>query len=117
MKNEKEIKRLVSELNEITFKWLDFVNSANEDAYTDRCLENIISLSKKLEMLETERWDRNIPSNTNIDEAKFILNKEIEQAAEYQIAGDCTMYETEGQYQAYIEGLEFALETLMPKQN
>ena len=66
MKNEKEIKNLVFKINKATSEWLGFVNSANEDAYTDRCLENIISLSKKLAILEAERWNEGTSPNTNV---------------------------------------------------
>lgn len=43
---------------------------------------------------------------------EYVLNKEIELADEYNIAGDCTMYETEAEYKAYIDGLEFALKAI-----
>ena len=51
----------------------------------------------------------------NKKKIEYELNKEIEQAAKYNIAGDCTMYETEGQYEAYIDGLNFALSSISQK--
>lgn len=41
-----------------------------------------------------------------------IIKKEMEQAFEYMQSGDCTMFETEAAYQAYMDGLAFALNVL-----
>lgn len=38
-----------------------------------------------------------------------MVKEEMTQAENYMLEGDCTMYETEAQYQAYIDGLEAAL--------
>ena len=41
-----------------------------------------------------------------------ILKKERKQAENYMLEGDSTMYETEAAYQAYIDGLSFAIKEI-----
>lgn len=40
------------------------------------------------------------------------LKTELKQAEKYMLEGDCTMYETKVAYQAYIDGIRFALKKL-----
>lgn len=59
-----------------------------------------------------DKFEKDIEAQTKsklIEEAYWTLSKEIEQAEEYSIAGDDTMYKTEEEYKAYIDGLRFAI--------
>lgn len=40
------------------------------------------------------------------------LKNEMDQADTYMIEGDCTMYGTSAEYQAYIDGIDFAVNTI-----
>lgn len=59
-----------------------------------------------------DRFEKDIETQAKtklIEEAHWTLNKEIEQAEEYSIAGYDAMYKTEDEYKAYIDGLRFAV--------
>lgn len=59
-----------------------------------------------------DRFEKDIKTQAKtklIEEAYWALNKEIEQAEEYSIAGYDAMYKTEDEYKAYIDGLRFAV--------
>ena len=57
MKNSKKIKSLMKKIKEEAECWLNYVNSMNEMAMTDRILEAIIKDAQELEKLQEERFN------------------------------------------------------------
>ena len=57
MKNSKKIKSLLKKIKEEAEGWLNYVNSMNEMAMTDRILEVIIKDAQELEKLQEERFN------------------------------------------------------------
>ena len=57
MKNSKKIKSLMKKIKEEAEGWLNYVNSMNEMAMTDRILEVIIKDAQELEKLQEERFN------------------------------------------------------------
>ena len=57
MKNSKKIKSLMKKIKEEAECWLNYVNSMNEMAMTDRILEVIIKDAQELEKLQEERFN------------------------------------------------------------
>lgn len=57
MKYDKKIRELVRKLNNETQIYLDYTTSMNENAHTDRKLEYIIAIAKKIESLNYTRFN------------------------------------------------------------
>ena len=57
MKNSRKIKSLMKKIKEEAECWLNYVNSMNEMAMTDRILEAIIKNAQELEKLQEERFN------------------------------------------------------------
>ena len=57
MKNSRKIKSLMKKIKEEAECWLNYVNSMNEMAMTDRILEAIIKDAQELEKLQEERFN------------------------------------------------------------
>ena len=57
MKNSKKIKSLMKKIKEEAECWLNYVNSMNEMAMTDRILEVIIKDAQELEKLQEKRFN------------------------------------------------------------
>lgn len=59
MKNDKKIERLVNEIQAVTGTWLQQVRMmGNQNAWTDRGIEEIISLNKKLQELYIQNTEK-----------------------------------------------------------
>lgn len=58
MKNDEKIKAKAVELKSYLDGFLDYINSFNPCAYSDRILETVIDLSKKLEKLYEDRGNK-----------------------------------------------------------
>lgn len=57
MKGDKDVKKLIEEINEISSQWLKIVNSTNQDALTDRMLEGIVTRAKTLGKIHEGRFE------------------------------------------------------------
>ena len=55
---DKEIKDTIKDLNDFCNDYLYCVNQINECAWTDRIIENILTLSKKLEDYYNNNFDK-----------------------------------------------------------
>lgn len=58
MIKDKEIRRLVSEIKSKCLVFLDYVESFNECAFSDRMIEEIINKSKELEDTHYKRFNQ-----------------------------------------------------------
>ena len=58
MKNDSQIKEKVKQIHQKSGNYLDFVNTMNECAFTDRMIEEIIDDAKELEQLHGGQFNQ-----------------------------------------------------------
>ena len=58
MKYDKQIKTLIHELKNECNEYLNYVNEYNECAFTDRKIEYIIDIVKRLEEIDIKRFKK-----------------------------------------------------------